>query len=78
METGNLHDTSIDHSPGSFKASIILYVCAWIFAWFETLSADVIWTWVWRTLSAISLILIIYINWNKALEIFRGKKEKTK
>lgn len=76
METGNLHDSS-HHGPGQFVPSIILYICSWLFIYLGTLSADTIWTWTFRGLSAISLILIIYINWNKAMEIFKGKK-KTK
>jgi len=76
---------SIDHHTASspdgtltFKASIVLYICSWMFFIFQTISADAIWTWTWRALSAISLILIIYINWNKALDIFKNKKKNKK
>ena len=68
--------TTPDGAP-TFKLSIALYACSWLFFIFQTWSADALWTWTWRALSAISLILIIYINWNKALDIFKDKKKKT-
>lgn len=79
METGHLHDSTTDHTGlgAPAKLSIALYVCSWLFLWLETLSADVIWTWTFRILSGISLLLIIYINWNKAIDIFRTKKKKS-
>jgi hypothetical protein len=73
METGNLHDAH--HGSGTFVPSIILYTCSWLFIYLETLSPDAIWTWAFRALSAISLLLIIYINWAKAKEIFKSKKK---
>ena len=75
MELNNIdHNISSEGMP-HFRASIVLYACAWLFFWLQTLSADTIWTWTWRGLSLISLILIIYINWNKAVDIFRGNKK---
>lgn len=72
----HIDDTTVD-SP-SLRLSIALYACSWLFFIFQSWSADAVWTWVWRGLSAVSLILIIYINWNKAVEIFKNKKKKGK
>ncbi len=69
------HHTSSPEAP-TFRTSMILYVCSIVFYIFQTMDLDLVWTWVWRGLSLISLILIIYINWNKALEIFKGKSSK--
>jgi energy-coupling factor transporter transmembrane protein EcfT len=78
MELNNIdHNISPEGGMPHFRTSIVLYLCSWIFFVFQTITADVVWTWSWRALSAISLILIIYINWNKALEIFKSKKKKT-
>lgn len=66
----NHHGSGVTHPV----ASIILYALSWLFIYLETLSMDLIWTWIWRSLSLISLLLIIYINWNKAIDIFRNKK----
>ena len=71
------HSNSPEGAP-TFRASIILYISSVVFYLFQTMSIDLLWTWVWRGLSLISLILIIYINWNKAIEIFKNKKKKTK
>jgi energy-coupling factor transporter transmembrane protein EcfT len=79
MELNNIdHNISSEGGMPHFRASIVLYICSWVFFVFQTMSADAVWTWSWRALSAISLILIIYINWNKALEIFKSKKKKHK
>lgn len=77
MELNNI-DQNISTEGGAphFRASIVLYACSWLFFIFQTISADAVWTWSWRILSAISLILIIYINWNKAMEIFKSKRSK--
>lgn len=81
MELGQLdntphHDTSTGHLSGLL--SLVLYAFSWIAFWLQANTADMIWTWIWRGLSLISLILIIYINWNKAKEIFTGKKNEHK
>lgn len=59
----------------TLRLSIILYASSYLFYLFQSLSADLIWTWVWRGLSLISLLLIIYINWNKAGDILKNKKK---
>ncbi len=67
-------DNSESSSLGGHPAvSFILYALSWLFMYFQSISADEIWTWVWRGLSLLSLLLIIYINWSKAGEIFRAK-----
>jgi len=78
MELNDINNNSSSTGAPHFTASIMLYICSWVFFIFQTISADTVWTWTWRALSAISLILIIYINWNKALDIFRNKKKKHK
>jgi hypothetical protein len=77
MELNNIDHSSSDGAP-TFRASIILYISSVVFYIFQTMDLNIVWTWVWRALSLISLILIIYINWNKALEIFKSKKKKDK
>lgn len=78
MELHDVHTNSTsNHSTGIGHpvASIILYAMSWLFMYFETLTADQIWTWVWRGLSLISLLLIIFINWHKVVEIRNKKKQ---
>lgn len=70
----NSNNTAIGHPA----TSAILYVLSWLFVYFQSVSADEIWTWVWRGLSLISLLLIIYINWDKAVIIFKARKVKGK
>ena len=72
------HDIDSTVDTPSLRLSIALYACSWLFFIFQSWSADAVWTWSWRALSAISLILIIYINWNKAMEIFKNKKKPKK
>jgi hypothetical protein len=76
MELNHIDDTTTD-TP-SWRLSMILYLCSWVFFIVQSWTADVIWTWTFRGLSGVSLLLIIYINWNKAMEIFRGKNKKVK
>jgi len=75
MDLNHIDHSSSDGAP-TFRASIILYISSVVFYIFQTMDLDAVWTWVWRGLSLISLILIIYINWNKAIEIFKKKKTK--
>lgn len=74
----NLPDINSNDSSNSIVvnpiASIILYALSWLFIYFQSISADFIWTWTWKALSAISLIFIIYINWHKVIEIRNNKK----
>ena len=70
------HDIDSTVDTPSLRLSIALYACSWLFFIFQSWSADAVWTWSWRALSAVSLILIIYINWNKAMEIFKKKNKK--
>lgn len=65
-------NTGIGHPA----TSAILYVLSWLFVYFQAVSADEIWTWIWRGLSLVSLLLIIYINWDKAMTIFKSNKTK--
>ena len=74
MELNHDIDNTVD-TP-SLRLSIVLYACSWLFFIFQSWSPDAIWTWGFRALSAISLLLIIYINWAKAKEIFKNKKKK--
>lgn len=73
MEIGNSHHSSIGAHT---VLDVALYSLAWLFVFISELSADDVWKWSWRIASAISLALIIYINWNKALEIFKAKRNK--
>jgi hypothetical protein len=76
METGHLHDTTHNYGLPQAIPSIALYICSWLFIYLETLTVEAVWTWTFRALSGISLLLIIYINWSKAKEIFKGKRPK--
>lgn len=73
-----LHNLDTGHATHGFinsaVPSIVLYALSWLFIYFQTLTADIIWTWTWRGLSLISLLLIVYINWNKVKEIRKSKK----
>lgn len=75
MDLNNIDHNSASTDAPTFRASIILYISSVVFYIFQTMDMDAVWTWVWRGLSLISLILIIYINWNKAIEIFKKTKK---
>lgn len=70
-------DTYVNISVGpANKLSFILAIFTGAFSILEHLTVDNIYVWTFRILSAISVVLIIYINFNKALEIHRAKKQK--
>ena len=58
--------------------SVFLLLFGWVVNTFAELSGEVIWIWIFRAVSLISLVLIILINWRKALselrEILKIKK----
>ena len=78
MELNNIDHNSYGNPDGGpiFRNSVILYVFSWVCFYLQVVTADTLWTWAWRILSAISLLLIIYINWNKAVNIFKNNKRK--
>lgn len=70
-------DSHIDNhqAHSNLYLNIILIVYVGLFDLIQSLSADIFYVWLFRTLSVISLLIIIYINGNKALEIFKKKKD---
>lgn len=71
MEIEN--STSTDHPP---VYTFLLLICGGFFHFIQTATADTLYIWAFRALTIISLSLVIYINWNKALEIFKSKRKQ--
>lgn len=73
-------DVTDTHTSGAWHShpilGLILVVCSGLFAWFQSLTIDEVWQWSWRILALLSAIPAIYINWNKALDIYKNKKQK--
>lgn len=65
------HDTTHSGPLGT-----LLCILTPIFVFLSECSADQIWTWSFRVLSAICTALAIYVNWDKAKEVFNKKRRK--
>lgn len=77
MKTMEFHHHDLQTTaPKMAITSTIMYVLAWVFNLVSELSPEIVWIWTWRGLSLLSLLLIIYINWNKACDILKKKKVK--
>lgn len=57
------------HETNNTALNWFLTFCVGVFTLVEESSADQIYTWIFRVLSLFSLILIIIINWNKAMKV---------
>lgn len=64
------------HSDDNTFYNWILSALVAFFYMIETASPDAIYTWVFRGLTLLSLILMIIINWKKAWHTLFPKKEK--
>ncbi len=69
-------DNSDTTSLGHPATSVVLYILSWLFFLLDSFTADEIWTWIWRILSLVSLLLIIFINGSKVKEIIKTKRTK--
>lgn len=65
---------STDHTQNNTLTNWILSALIGFFTLVETASADQIYTWTFRGLTLISLILMIIINWKKAWHTLFPKK----
>lgn len=63
-------------SPLIILVSAILYALSWLLNIIAEISIELAWTWFWRILSAVSLSLLMYINWDKAKEIYKKKSKQ--
>lgn len=61
------------HTENHSVLNTILLLFTGLFTMLERASAEEIYTWTFRFLSLISLILIIIINWKKAMQILFKK-----
>lgn len=57
-----------------FMINAFLFLLGFTFDFLQAVTADEAYKWVWRFLSLVSLGLIIYINANKAKDIFKKRK----
>ena len=71
-----LMEHSTDHTENNTLVNWILSGLIGFFTLIESASADEIYTWVFRGLTIVSLILMIIINWKKAWNTLFPKKEK--
>jgi hypothetical protein len=78
MHFDNHIDTTPGHGHGAAHgyATLILWICAGFFTWLEHFTADDLYTWSLRALTVISVSITIFINWNKALDIYKAKRKK--
>lgn len=67
------HQNTDNNSPINWLLSILIG----IFTIIEQSSADDIYKWFFRALSLISLMLIIIINWKKAMLVLFPNKNKS-
>lgn len=65
-----------DQTQNNTLVNWILSGLIGFFTLIESASADEIYTWVFRGLTIVSLILMIIINWKKAWNTLFPKKEK--
>lgn len=70
--------TEHNHGPvgGLGLPNLILFVLTGLFHGLQAFSPDDIYTWTFRILTLISLSLVIYINWDKAVQVFKTKHNK--
>lgn len=67
----------MDHTPDNSNtgANWFFYLLAALFTTLENLTVDECYTWIFRILSTVSIILIIIINWPKAMAVLKGTHE---
>jgi hypothetical protein len=76
LDSIDTNSTSHSHGVGNFVVSCILLLSAFTFDVAQTMTVELLYVWLFRALSLISLALVVYINWNKAREIFKSRKNK--
>ncbi len=69
------HDADFSVSTNN-KLTILFLLFSGLFHWMQTLSADVIYIWFFRTLTVISVMLVIVLNLIKLIEWYKSKKTK--
>lgn len=74
MELNN-HDTHTTGGVGFF-ANMALLLLTGLLHWAQYITADSVYTWVFRGLSLLSVCIVIYINWPKAVEQYKKRKTK--
>lgn len=73
IDSSHLHSSG----PSNFKNLILLSLAA-LFNITQHITADSIYTWLFRILSLISLIIVIYINLHKAKDFYKRNKKPRK
>lgn len=75
-----MQDYSFESQNGpqhpNFMINAFLFLVVFVFDFMQAITADEAYKWIWRGLSIISLMLIIYINGHKAKKIFKNRKAK--
>ena len=54
--------------------NILLWISAWIFNFASGITFDNFYNYTFKSLSLISLIIILIINWKKMMDIFKKKQ----
>ena len=73
-------DINLDggNSPESFIQSVLCIIAAGLFHNLAQLSVDQLWVWAFRVLSAMSIIIVIFINAPKIPEAWQGWRKMFK
>ena len=72
-----LHTQDSDlHIGYTNKLSILLIIFSAVFHWMQGVSADVVYIWFFRTLSSVSVILIIVLNLIRLVDWYKTRKTK--
>ena len=56
--------------------SVFLFVFALMSHWLQNFNFNVFYDYAFKTMTLISLALIVVINWNKMLDLIRKRKKK--
>lgn len=72
----DLHTHDSDFSVSTNNKLTVLFLCfSAIFHFMQGLSADVIYIWFFRTLTVISVMLVIVLNLIKLIEWYKSKNK---
>ncbi|MBA4166280.1 MAG: hypothetical protein H0X41_01805 [Chitinophagaceae bacterium] len=72
----NIETLPHGNTPPTWLNFILLGTAA-AFNFLQRGAADLGYEWTFRFLSLVSLLIVIYINFNKAKNIFKNRKKKT-
>lgn len=73
METTHQHPENDSHTMTNFL-SFILYCLIGMFEVMQSITIESAYTWFFRVLSTISVVMVIIINWPKVMAVLRKKR----